>query len=331
MQLSMIQIFKMPPARGAQEIVYPYTILDSNTMLQENWNLIRLIPSIAVDKLQCLEWLARRRLVRNFMVCERCNGNVRCTLQRYAEGIDKYRWACACTFSASVRNDSFFMKSHLELHKIILMIYYWANQTPQKKASRELELGSNHTSVDWYNFCLDFCADHLLTHREPFGGVDFIDGEVVPKVVEIVESRFFHRGKWRGKVLGGIERKSNKCFLVEILESDPKTIEEIIQDWILPGSHIVSDGCSTYRNIKNIGGGIYTHEITINQDIFVDSDNPPVHTQDVENMWSRAKRMFKCTSKDLYDNYLVEFMWRSKFPENQFSNILCQTTDQYPP
>ena len=67
-------------------------------------------------------------------------------------------------------------------------------------------------------------------------------------VVEIDETKFFHRkyhrGQWRPGhwVFGGIERGSGKCFLVEVPDRRAVTLKEAIMQYILPGTHIISDG-----------------------------------------------------------------------------------------
>lgn len=65
--------------------------------------------------------------------------------------------------------------------------------------------------------------------------------------VEIDESKFgkrkYHRGhavegQW---VFGGVERGTNKCFLVLVEKRDKTTLLNIIKEWILPGTTIISD------------------------------------------------------------------------------------------
>ncbi|KAK9754939.1 hypothetical protein QE152_g903 [Popillia japonica] len=58
----------------------------------------------------------------------------------------------------------------------------------------------------------------------------FFTGDLTAKVVEIDESKFFHRkyhrGQWREShwVFGGIERGSGKCFLVELADRAAETL-----------------------------------------------------------------------------------------------------------
>jgi len=62
---------------------------------------------------------------------------------------------------------------------------------------------------------------------------------------------------------------------------------------ILPGSHIVSDGWASYAQIDRIHGGIYTHSVVVHQDNYVDPNEQDTHTQNVENMWMRAKKKLR--------------------------------------
>jgi len=126
-----------------------------------------------------------------------------------------------------------------------------------------------------------------------------MDDNGEPIVVEIDESKYFHRkyhrGQWREGhwVFGGIERDTGKCFLVEVPDRTAATLQQHIQTHILPGSHIVSDGWAAYANIDAIRGGIYTHAVVVHQAHFVDPNDTEIHTQNIENMWMWAKRKIK--------------------------------------
>ena len=72
------------------------------------------------------------------------------------------------------------------------------------------EAGMNdapNTLADWANFCRDICKVDVETNPSVIGGIN-ADG--TPIVIEIDESKFFHRkyhiGQWRSGhwVFGGI-------------------------------------------------------------------------------------------------------------------------------
>jgi hypothetical protein len=105
-----------------------------------------------------------------------------------------YRWKCkTCSRVTSIRNDSFFSGSHLSLQQILLIIYGWA---------KDIVIGG-------------------------------LNDDMTSKVVEIDESKFFHRkyhrGQWRHWVFGGIERNTRKCFLVEVPDRTAETLSNLIQ------------------------------------------------------------------------------------------------------
>ena len=107
-------------------------------------------------------------------------------------------------------------------------------------------------------------------------------------VVEIDKTKFFHRkyhrGQWRPGhwVFGGIERGSGKCFLVEVPDRRAVTLKEAIVQYILPGTHIISDGWAAYAQIENINHGIYRHDVIVHHEHFVNPNDDAIHTQNVE-------------------------------------------------
>ena len=62
----------------------------------------------------------------------------------------------------------------------------------------------------------------------------------------------YHRGKrvegqW---VFCGVERDSGKCFLEPVENRSAETLMALIEEWILPGSVIISDCWKSYSTIK---------------------------------------------------------------------------------
>jgi len=84
-------------------------------------------------------------------------------------------------------------------------------------------------------------------------------------------------------VFGGIERERGRCFLVEAHDRTAATLTREIEKCILPGSHIVYDGCDSYAQIDRIRGGIYKLH-TFSHDNFVDHDEPNTHTKRREHV-----------------------------------------------
>ena len=319
-------------------IVDPATILNNDQISTEEITFSQLIEATA-DTFGMLEWAARRKLIMNSATCTTCNAPA--SLNRYSQGTDGYRWRCNThNFSVSVRNNSFFSRSKLPLRKLLKFMYMWCADFPQDEIMFELGMGVDcrSTVIDWANFMRDVCQEFINRNPQEIGGFGDNGQQLT---VEIDESLFFHRKYHRGEprggghwVFGGVERESGRCFMVEVPDRTRATLEPIIQQFILPGSHIMSDGWPAYANIPQIGGGIYTHDVIVHERHFVDPDNPDVHTQNIENTWMRAKRKVKRqfgTSNDLFPTYMAEFIWRNRFRHSRrcFGHFLTSVSDIY--
>ncbi|XP_046647673.1 uncharacterized protein LOC124337679 [Daphnia pulicaria] len=143
---------------------------------------------------------------------------------------------------------------------------------------------------------------------EPIGGPG--------SVVEIDESMFgkrkYNRGKMRKGVwvFGGVERGSNRCFLVPVKNRKASTLIPIIKHFILPGTLILSDCWMAYSKL-NLEG--YEHQ-TVNHSRFYKDPVTGVHTNTVEGMWAHAKRDFikgGRPKRHMY-GYLATFMLKRK-------------------
>ena len=112
-------------------------------------------------------------------------------------------------------------------------------------------------------------------------------------MVEIDESKFGKRKYNRGRmvegtwVLGGIERETNHCFLTSCPANrrNEATLLPIIQQFVLPGTKIITDGWKAYINLGQHG---YVHMDVNHSEDFV---NPATgaHTNRIEGTWTHAK------------------------------------------
>ena len=111
-----------------------------------------------------------------------------------------------------------------------------------------------------------------------------------------------------------------------------ETLLPIIQRWIRPGSRIISDDYRAYDNISTIDGGIYTHDVVKHSENFVHPQDPNIHTQTIEGLWMHAKKKMRRqngTSRELFNSYLSEFIWRYEADENLFRSALVLISKFY--
>jgi hypothetical protein len=93
-------------------------------------------------------------------------------------------------------------------------MYFWVHEYSQDAARYERDIGSGHTTVDFYSYCRQVCFEVLESTNEMLGGEGLI--------VEVDEAKFgkrkFHRdrrvdGVW---VFGVVERgsRASRCCIV---------------------------------------------------------------------------------------------------------------------
>ena len=321
---------------AATTIVPPNTVLaPGRCMALEELGPVQLMVMLGDDVRQQMNWLAERGLLHNTYTCPQCQ--VLCGLVAQQDSQDGVRWKCRqCRQRTSVRKGAFF-KSNMPLGKLVWILLYWASDTPVHHVAWHLDV-SQHTLVDWTNFFRDVCAEDSRRNSIQLGGFD-INGQ--PIVVEIDESYFFHRKYHRGRfmngvwVFGAVERESGRCLLQVVRSRTAPTLLPIIQQWCLPGTHIMSDGWAAYHNVGQINGGVYLHDVVVHQQNFVDPNHAEIHTQHIENLWMLAKRKLRRqfgTTRALFDTYLEEFMWEQRHNDHKhrLAALLVCIRQQYP-
>lgn len=289
-----------------------------------------LYRNVTVDTDTCINWLKTNGLLANAMFCDSCGSE--CSFVSRKGISDGKSWKCRrreCRNRASIRRGSFFADHNLPLTTMVEMIYWWCMDVEQKVVKQQLGISSNHTMVDWFNYCRDICTAYLLDYHAPIGG---------PGVeVEVDESKFMHRKYHRGEhvdgqwYLGLIERRDpSKCIIVACPNNSRSAdaLLPLIIHNVLPGSVILSDMWAAYNTLGNHN---YQH-LSVNHRLHFRDPNTGVHTNLIEGTWAHAKRKIRKmygTSNDLHSSYLSEFVWRRKFPERQFEHMVHQISEFY--
>ena len=172
-------------------------------------------------------------------------------MEREKAGKERVLWRCprkGCRREVSLRKDTFFEGSHLEIEKILRILHLWSTKTPLNKMRVEVEV-STKTAVDWYNFVRDVCATYAL------------------RTVD---------GHW---VFGGVERITGECFLVEVQQRDAATLLPIVQNFVRPGSIVYSDEWAAYNQLA--ASAACQHQ-TVNHSIHFVDPQTGAHTQGIE-------------------------------------------------
>lgn len=254
-------------------------------------------------------WLQSKKLIASNFECPTCRKPMSLTEESSIK--DGYTWKCCShdgikhSVKRSIRRGTWFEHSSFSLQDVLLLTYYWYREYPHRTVQYEMQTSSARIILDWYNFCKGACFDILLNRTTAVGGYGI--------KIELYESRFWKRSHsddhkvvnhW---VFCGLERDSTNCFLVSVVDKNPKTIVNVLKQYVLPGTIIYSD---IWKDSK-VEQEVYSHLTTRHELTFRDMENGGVGNT-TEGIWTMIKRQFPAAkrSKTLFDGFLGEFMYR---------------------
>lgn len=267
-------------------------------------------------KEEACSWLRERSLLPRTMSCTRCHSEMTLVATNDAPDFEVFRCMQDDT-KRSIRTGSFAFQSNLPLKKLVLLMYYWAIDTPNKTIQAELELSAKTVSK-WMSFCRQ-TVDRFISnpvHALAIGGQFAI--------VEIDETmlcrRKYNRGRMASQIwlFGGIERSTvgtGRAFAEIVADRTQSTLIEIIQRRILSGTMIMSDGWGAYRNLSRYG---YRHGVVNHSKNFVNPADSTIHTQGIENFWGHLKRWLRRKGTNIggdHQAYINEYLYKKRFIE----------------
>ena len=257
-------------------------------------------------------------------VCEstpNCRGNY----QIVNDSSTKYGFRLRCSHCGKTKSllfNSIFTRSHLQINKVLHLMYCWALEYPCELAAHEVKV-SLPTVSNFFQAFRQACRHTIENEpQQPIGGVGYN--------VEIDESIISKRKNNVGRVLneiwvfGGVCRETHERFIFKVNNRNAETLLPIIEEMILPGSTIHSDGWRAYNGISSLPNG-YTHFVVNHSQNFVDPITGS-HTQTVERMWREVKRIrrrYEGIRREDVNYHLAEYMWRETRQVN-FNNAFAE-------
>ena len=263
------------------------------------------------------------------MHCESCGDLMSEKRINKGDGVMFFCFKRTCRKGKSIRVKSFFEKSKLSLCDIMLFIHLWAKGYSEKLILDDFSF-SNKTVVDWARYCRDLCVYHFENDDHVIGG----EGTTVEIDETLAVKRKYNRGRMvrDGWLFGGIERRYDgefRCFMRLVFDRSAPHLCHLIRQHVAPGTHIISDGWSAYRDLSTMG---YRHSVVIHQENFVSPDNNYVHTQQIESTWSSLKRFIRSRGGykgPHYLEYIYEYLLRRKH-KDIFAELLQVIRTEYP-
>ena len=136
-------------------------------------------------------------------------------------------------------------------------------------------------------------------------------------------------GQW---VFGGCEKDdSQNCFIVPVEKRDKGTLLTLIQNWVRPGSIVMSDCWKAYCDIPKLPEN-YKHFIVNHSQQFKSSEGTCTNT--TEGTWRHMKRSLPLSVRKSqgYDTYLAEYMWRRHHTDSDlFTSFMIDISKVFKP
>ena len=268
-----------------------------------------------------IEFLQGLNILPTMGICHHCSTSIH---GNYKTKGTKAFWLCpSCKFTPTIRQDTVLYNSNMQLKRFVMMAYCFTQQNKTvAQTINECNLpdenySDNSLSPDtvnrWFNYFRKLCLNDWLENVEKLGGEN--------QIVEIDESMFgkmkFGRGdpskRRRAWVFGMVCRETGKCVLW-ICPRDKEgrykrtkpALWPIIQAFIEIDTMIFSDGFRGYRKLPSLG---YKHEWVNHSVEYVRSDNPNIHTNQIEGLWGTVKRWLPSFGPYNLEDYLGLFQW----------------------
>jgi len=249
--------------------------------------------------------------------CQNCQRNM--SLQQRNKKTRKTEqkvWRCKHR-EVSVRNHSFFSKSHLTLSDIFMVVSHYLECLSLWRLALKCNISHQNRALTWTSYIREvmknFVEDSMKTMK--------IRGHI-----EIDESAFghrnkYHRGAQRGNqvwVFGMVERDSNRLILYPVEQRSADTLIPIIKRHVEEGSIIFSDSWAAYVSLNDENYNHYTVcHTTSFQQVYkntITGERIDVNTNMIEGAWFHAKKHVQkihVCRLTTFEGHLAEIIWRN--------------------
>lgn len=245
-------------------------------------------------------------LLARSLTCLKCRISMK--IKPFERSCDKFAWRCKkCRATKSIRDGSWFSRSHLPLQTILQITSMWCERKPSWLVRRELNIAQN-TVIEWYNFCREICLEIMLKRDEKIGGLG--------KVIEFYDFKFEKVKYLKGNcfngdfIFFGIEKgdQPKHCFLKVLQDKSRETLIALITRNIKRNTKVSWDYCKAHECLGDSG----LEYLQSNYSISFENSNTEEELNSIEVLWSSIKIYLPDYnfSRGSLSPYLAEYMYR---------------------
>ncbi|MEN2500739.1 MAG: hypothetical protein MHMPM18_005195 [Marteilia pararefringens] len=273
-----------------------------------NFNLLQ--SGLISSDSQIVEILCHFGVVNEDKCCPNCNDLL--NINKDCSKLNKCRYFCKiCKKRFEVSSLTKFKGTKIPLIKIMQCISLFVREM-------NLEEAADKTGVSKKSMVMIHSSirEAIFQHVESTTGMIGNNGPVENDET-VIARRKYNRGRvvplqW---LFGGIEREGGRFFLKTVPKRDSETLGAEIKNFIVEGSTVYSDQWGAYQKFFRQNPE-YSHSTVNHSREFVNGNNPSIHTQNIEGLWSLLKRFMRrrgLNRRSNIEKYLAEFVFRKTY------------------
>lgn len=217
---------------------------------------LQTLETMDKDPIDLVIWMINENFLNLLQNCRHCNGEVR--LEKYNEYADGVAWRCArqdCRRHYSIRENSFFANSHLNIRAQMKLIISFAADCTAKSTALQLNI-SRRTVVDYFiacrqNYQAAILNDPILFHA----GGEYESDECL--IADVNVGNNIRADIWVQSIA---ERASGQIYLTRVPDRSAASLIPNITALVPQGSFIFTDDWAAYNVLRHRG---YIHR-TVN-------------------------------------------------------------------
>ncbi|RWS20479.1 hypothetical protein B4U80_03076 [Leptotrombidium deliense] len=201
-----------------------------------------------------------------------------------------------------------------------------------KKANLPLKVAVEHsglstrTVVNWYSMCREVCEIVMSNEDHQIGGPDM--------TVEVDETFLTKRKYNKGRITRGHDlvlfgmycRETKEGLYFHVPNKRKQVLWAFMERYIAPGTKIMSDGAPMYVGCEALD--FASHDVVIHKHEFVRSDNPNIHTNNIEvqNRWLKVAIKSRRNNRQLHSYIAKRLYWRC-YPGRDGNGLVFKMAD----
>lgn len=290
-------------------------------------------------------WLKNIGILQHSQRCNNVINNIECQgVMNWmpAKIIDQYQWKCKnCPKKRNIREHSVFQDVRCRFKDIIRILAGWCKGTDVEMLTKLLCIKKQAVNAV-YNVAASVAHKYIETnlHRWKLGGPGFVVLiESYPEGFKEFNSQEYFQNHNIIPMLCIAEIKEIPTrFWLQVLDRYNPNIQEqvhntntialhIIQEIVLPGSILVTNFDSKICSFDVLQSLKHLYPVIVSKNGLKRHDHLNILLNNFETIWSPALHI--CNEAQYYSNahiqnFITNFLWRQKFENESFENLLHQ-------